>query len=54
MPDSKGRNPGDNKGKSYEKLNCTCMAKVIHSEEAVLGTLNIMTYPGKVLFDTGQ
>jgi hypothetical protein len=50
---SRGRNPGDNKGKPYGKLNYTSVAEVIHREEAVLGTLNIMTYPGKVLFDTG-
>jgi hypothetical protein len=53
MPASKGRNPGYNKGKPYGKPNCTSVAEVIHSEEAVLGTLNIMTYPRKVLFDTG-
>jgi hypothetical protein len=53
MSASKGRNPRDNKGKPYGKLNCTGMAEVIHLEEAVLGMLNIMTYPGKVLFDTG-
>jgi hypothetical protein len=49
---SRGRNSGDNKGKPYGKLNCTRMAEVIHSEEAVLGTLNILTYPEKVMFDT--
>jgi hypothetical protein len=51
---SSGRNLGDNKGKSYGKMNCTSVVEVIHSEEAVLGMLNIMTYPGKVLFDTGE
>jgi hypothetical protein len=30
------------------------MAGVIHLEEAVLGTLDIMTYSGKVLFDIGS
>jgi hypothetical protein len=29
------------------------VAKVVHLEEAVLGMLNIMTYPGKALFDRG-
>ena len=29
------------------------MAEVVNSE-AVIGTLEIMTYPGKVLFDTGE
>ena len=56
-PASKGRNFGGNnagqKGRSYGKLNCTNVAEVLNSEEAVIGTLNIMTYPGKVLFDTG-
>ena len=33
---SKGRNPGDNKGKPYGKLNCTSVAEVINSEEAIL------------------
>jgi hypothetical protein len=37
-PASKGRNPGDNKGKPYGKLNCTSVAEVIHSVEAVVGT----------------
>jgi hypothetical protein len=50
---SRGRNPGDNKGEPYGKLNCPSMAEVIHSKEAVLGMLNIMTYSGKVLFDIG-
>jgi hypothetical protein len=35
-------------------LNCTSVAEIIHSEEVVLGMLNIMTYPGKVLFDIGE
>jgi hypothetical protein len=52
-PTSKGRNPGDNKGKPYGKLNYINVAEVIHSEEAIVGTLNIMTYPGKVLLDIG-
>jgi hypothetical protein len=50
---SRGRKSGDNKGKPYGKLSCTSVARVIHSEEAVLSMLNIMTYLGKVLFDTG-
>ena len=36
----------------FGKLNCTTMAEVVNLE-AVIGTLEIMTYPGKVLFDTG-
>jgi hypothetical protein len=50
---SRGRNSGDNKVKPYGKLNYTSVARIIHLEEAVLGTINIMTYPRKVLFDTG-
>jgi predicted aspartyl protease len=40
-------------GKPFGKLNCTNVEEVIHSNQAVIGTLNISTYPGKVLFDTG-
>ena len=54
---SKGRNFGGNnaeqKGRPFGKLNCTNVEEVIHSDKAVIGTLNIMTYPGTVLFDTG-
>ena len=53
---SKGRNFGGNnngrKGKQFGKLNCTTLAEVVNSE-ALIGTLEIMTYSGKVLFDTG-
>ena len=54
---SKGRNFGGNnvgqKGRPFGKLNYTNMEEVIHSDKAVIGTLNIMTYPGTILFDTG-
>ena len=54
---SKRRNFGGNnagqKGMPFGKLNCTNVEEVIHSDKAVIGTLNIMTYPGTVLFDTG-
>ena len=35
------------------KLNCATLEEVDNSEHAVIGTLNILTNPGKVLFDTG-
>ena len=35
------------------RLNCTNLEEVNNSEQAVIGTLNILTHPGKVLFDTG-
>jgi hypothetical protein len=54
MQASRERNPGYNKGKPYGKLNYTSVAEIIHLEEVVLGALNIMTYLGKVLFDTGE
>ena len=54
---AKGRNFGGNdagrNGRSFGKLNCTNVEEVIHSDKAVIGTLNIMTYHGTVLFDTG-
>ena len=54
---SKGRNVGGanagQKGRPYGKLNCTSMEEGLNSDKAVIGTLNILAYPGKVLFDTG-
>jgi hypothetical protein len=47
-----GRNNAGQKGKPFGKLNYT-VEEVIHSDQEVIGTLNISTYPGKVLFDTG-
>jgi hypothetical protein len=47
------RNDAGRKGKTFGNLNCTNVEEVIHSDQAVIGTLNISTYPGKVLFDTG-
>ena len=48
----KGNN-ARNGGKPYGKLNCTNVEEVNNSNQAVIGTLHILTYPGKVLFDTG-
>ncbi|KAK1668048.1 hypothetical protein QYE76_056207 [Lolium multiflorum] len=48
------RNNNNNKrGKPYGKLNCTTLEQAGESDQAVLGTLSILTHPGKVLFDTG-
>jgi hypothetical protein len=54
---SKGRNfGGANAGKKrrpFEKLNCTNVDQVLNPHKVVIGTLNILNYPRKVLFDTG-
>ncbi|KAK1648176.1 hypothetical protein QYE76_065981 [Lolium multiflorum] len=48
------RNYNNNKrGKPYGNLNCTTLEQAGESDQAVLGTLSILTHPGKVLFDTG-
>ncbi|KAK1614477.1 hypothetical protein QYE76_019994 [Lolium multiflorum] len=46
-------NNNNKKGKPYGKLNCTTLEQAGASDQAVLGTLSILTHPGKVLFDTG-
>ncbi|KAK1632407.1 hypothetical protein QYE76_006722, partial [Lolium multiflorum] len=38
---------------ALRKLNCTSLEEVVNSDQAVIGTLQILTHPGKVLFDTG-
>jgi hypothetical protein len=38
---------------TFGKLNCTSLEDANNSEMAVIGTLSILTHPGKVLFDTG-
>jgi hypothetical protein len=48
-----GRNDARRKGKPFGKLNCTNVEEVIHSDQALIYTLNISTYPGNILFDTG-
>jgi hypothetical protein len=51
-----GNNAKNNNGKrdrSFGKLNCTTLEEANKLETAVIGTLNILTCPGKVLFDTG-
>jgi hypothetical protein len=34
-------------------VNCTNLGKVNQSDKTVIGTLQILSHPGKVLFDTG-
>ena len=52
---SRGGNTGGNwkNKKPFGKLNCTSLEEVVNSDQAVIGTLQILTHPGKVLFDTG-
>jgi hypothetical protein len=56
-PSSGGGNGGKNnngkRGRTFGKLNCTSLEEANNSETAVIGTLSILTHPGKVLFDTG-
>jgi hypothetical protein len=51
-----GRNFGGNNsgkwGRPFGKLNCTTLEEVGHSDQVVIGTLSILSHPGKVLFDT--
>jgi hypothetical protein len=48
-----GKNNNGKRGRPYGKLNCTTMEEICNSDKAVIGTLSILTHPGKVLFDTG-
>jgi hypothetical protein len=54
---NKGGNSGGNntekRPRSFRKLNCTNLEEVNDSDKAVIGTLQILSYPGKVLFDMG-
>src|SRR4051812_40056796 len=56
QPNRGGNNVKNNNGKRNRptgKLNCATLEEVHNSEHAVIGTLNILTNPEKVLFDTG-
>src|SRR4051812_36947608 len=56
QPNRGGNNVKNNNGKRNRptwKLNCATLEEVDNSEHAIIGTLNILTNPGKVLFDTG-
>jgi hypothetical protein len=54
---NRGGNSGGNgagkRSRPYGKLNCTNLEEVIESEKTMIGTLQILSHPGKVLFDTG-
>jgi hypothetical protein len=44
---------GKSKRSTYGKLNCTNLEKVNQSDKTMIGMLQILSHPGKVLFDTG-
>jgi hypothetical protein len=44
---------GKSKRPTYGKLNCTNLEEVNQSDKTVIGTLQILSHPSKVLFDTG-
>jgi hypothetical protein len=55
-PNRGGNSGGNGAGKRsqpFGKLNCTNLEEVNDSDKAVIGTLQILSHPGKVLFDTG-
>jgi hypothetical protein len=48
-----GANNSGKQGRPFGKLNCTTLEEVGHSDQAMIGTLSILSHLGKVLFDTG-
>jgi hypothetical protein len=55
-PNCSGNSGGNGVGKRsrpFGKLNCTNLEEVHDSDKAVIGTLQLLSHPGKVLFDTG-
>jgi hypothetical protein len=48
-----GKNNNGKRGRPFGKLNCTSLEEANKPETELIGTLNILTCPGKVLFDTG-
>jgi hypothetical protein len=44
---------GKNKRPTYGNLNCTNLEEVNQFDKTVIGMLQILSHPGKVLFDTG-
>jgi hypothetical protein len=50
---SSSNNGNGKRGRTFGKLNCTSLEEANNSETVVIGTLSILTHPGKVLFDTG-
>jgi hypothetical protein len=61
MSSGEGPNRGGNSGgngagkrsRPFGKLNCTNLEEVNDSEKTVIGTLQILSHPSKVLYDTG-
>jgi hypothetical protein len=49
---SSSKNGNGKRGRNFGRLNCTSLEEANNSKTAVIGTLNILTHPGKVLFDT--
>jgi hypothetical protein len=45
---------GKSKKSTYGRLNCTNLEEVDQSDKTVIGTLKLLSHPGKVLFDTGS
>jgi hypothetical protein len=54
---NRGGNSGGNgagkRSRPFGKLNCTNLEEVNDSEKTVIGTLQILSHPGKELFNTG-
>jgi hypothetical protein len=50
---SSSNNGNGKRGRNFGRLNCISLEEASNSETAVIGTLSILTHPGKVLFDTG-
>jgi hypothetical protein len=50
---SSSKNDNGKRGRNFGRLNCTSLEEANNSEKAVIGTLSMLTHPGKVLFDTG-
>jgi hypothetical protein len=48
-----GGNGAGKRSRPYGKLNCTNLEEVNDSKKTVIGTLQILSHPGKVLFGTG-
>jgi hypothetical protein len=55
-PNRNGNSGGNYSGKRsqpFGKLNCTNLEEVNDSDKTMIGMLQILSHPGKVLFDTG-
>jgi hypothetical protein len=48
-----GGNGSGKKSRPFGKLNCTNFEEVDGSDKTMICTLQILSHPGKVLFDTG-